>query len=58
VTLNPGRTDLGFRFDQINWLRSMSEPWQLSAVAYAENFHGGISFSGIWWSFIFGVRCL
>jgi len=36
----------------------MSEPWQLSAVAYAENFHGGISFSGIWWSFIFGVRCL
>jgi len=27
------------------------------AVAYAEKFHGG-SFSGIWWSFAFGVRCL
>jgi len=27
-------------------------------VAYAETFHGGASFSGIWWSFVFGVRCL
>jgi len=27
------------------------------AVAYAENFHGGVSFSGMWWSFVFGVRC-
>jgi len=28
-------------------------------VAYAENFHGkGVSFSGIWWSFVFGVCCL
>jgi len=26
-------------------------------VAYAEHFHGG-SFSGIWWLFAFGVRCL
>ena len=29
-----------------------------SAEAYAENFHGGDSFRGIWWSFAFGVRCL
>jgi len=36
----------------------MRESWQLSAVAYAENFHGGISFSGIGWSFLIGVRCL
>jgi len=27
-------------------------------VAYAEKFHGGFSFSGIWWSFVFGVRSL
>jgi len=27
-------------------------------VAYVENFHGGVSFSGVWWSFVFGVRCL
>jgi len=27
-------------------------------VGYAENFHGGVSFSGIWWSFVFCVRCL
>jgi len=33
----------------------MSESRQLSAVADAENFHGWVSFSGIWWSF--GVRC-
>ena len=26
-------------------------------MAYAENFHGG-SLSGMWWSFVFGVRCL
>jgi len=29
-----------------------------AAVAYAENFHGGVSFSGRWWSFVFVVRCL
>jgi len=23
-----------------------------------ENFHGGGSFSDMWWSFVFGVRCL
>jgi len=28
------------------------------AVANTENFHGEISFSGIWWSVVFGVRCL
>jgi len=28
------------------------------AVAYAENYYGGSSFSGRWWSFVFGVRCL
>jgi len=27
-------------------------------VAYAENFNGVVSFSGIWWSFLFGMRCL
>jgi len=27
-------------------------------VVYAETFHGGVSFSGIWWTFVFGVRCL
>jgi len=27
-------------------------------VAHAENSHGEVSFSGIWWSFAFGVRCL
>jgi len=26
------------------------------SVAYAENAHGGFSFSGTWWSFVFGVR--
>jgi len=31
---------------------------RLRAVAYAENFHGGVSFSGIWWSFVFGAHCL
>jgi len=30
----------------------------LYSVAYAENCHGGVSFSGRWWSFVFGVRCL
>jgi len=30
----------------------------MHSVAYAENFHGGASFSGKWWSFVFGVRCL
>jgi len=30
----------------------------LSAVMYAENFHGGVSFSAIWWSFVCGVRSL
>jgi len=30
--------------------------WQ--SVAFEENFHGGVSFSGIWWSLVFGVRCL
>jgi len=28
------------------------------AVAHAENFHGGFWFMVIWWSFVFGVRCL
>jgi len=28
------------------------------SVAYAENFHGEVSFSGIWWSLVFSVRCL
>jgi len=27
-------------------------------VAYAENFYEGASFCGLWWSFVFGVRCL
>jgi len=27
-------------------------------VAYADNFHGGVSFSGIGYSFVFAVRCL
>ena len=27
-------------------------------MACAENFRGGISFSNIWWSYVFGVRCL
>jgi len=26
------------------------------SVVYAENVHGGVSFSGIWWSFVSGVR--
>jgi len=30
----------------------------VDAVAYVENFHGGVSFNGIWWSFAFGVRFL
>ena len=29
---------------------------QSKTVAYAENFHGGVSISGIWWSFAFAVR--
>jgi len=28
------------------------------AAAYAENFHGGVSFRSIWWSFVCGVRSL
>jgi len=31
---------------------------QLGTVAYAENFHGEISFSVIWWPFVFGMRYL
>jgi len=27
-------------------------------VAYTENLYRGVSFSGIWWSFVIGVRCL
>jgi len=27
-------------------------------VAYVENFREGVSFSGMWWSFVFGVRYL
>jgi len=30
----------------------------LIAVAYAENFHGGVWFKVIWWLFAFDVRCL
>jgi len=30
----------------------------MKAVAYTENFHVGLSFSGVWWSFVFGVRYL
>ena len=30
----------------------------LIAVAYAENFHGGVWFKVIWWLFVFDVRCL
>jgi len=33
------------------------EQW-FETVVYAEKFHGRISFSGTWWSFVFGVRCL
>jgi len=29
-----------------------------SLCRYAHNFHGGVSFRGIWWSFAFGVRYL
>jgi len=32
--------------------------YRLYSVGHAENFHGGVSFSGIWWSFVFGVRFL
>jgi len=31
---------------------------EFQSVAYAENFHEGGSFSGIWWSFVFGVLSL
>jgi len=27
-------------------------------VAYVENFHGEVSFNGLWWSFLFGVLSL
>ena len=50
---------------QIKWGKHLSEPFHVSngvrqggAVAYAKNFHGGVSFSGIWWSFVCGVRSL
>ena len=36
------------------------EPLNL-CVSYSgvrKKIHGGVSFSGIWWSFVFGVRCL
>jgi len=36
-------------------------PWlgrKAQAVAYAENFHCGVSFSSIWWPFVFGARSL
>ena len=32
--------------------------WRLESVAHADNFHGRVSFSGIWWPFVFVVRCL
>jgi len=36
---------------------NLADVWtvNLLAVAYAENFHGEGSISGIWWSFVFGV---
>ena len=37
---------------------SDSESASWNPVAYAENFHGGGSFSDMWWSFVFGVRSL
>ena len=37
---------------------AMSFVTWIPSVAYAEIFHGGISFSGRWWSFAFDVHCL
>jgi len=40
-----------------NWWKKLKNH-ESNSMAHAENFHGGVSFSGIWWSFVFGVRCL
>jgi len=64
VLLSPG----GFRIEQFvtncgveglpcNCLFVSSVTF-MSAVAYAENFRGGVWFKVIWWLFVFGVRCL
>jgi len=43
------------RAGTLTWRESAEWEW---AVAYAENLHGGISLSGVWWSLVFGVPCL
>ena len=53
---NIHRTSFGFLDQFVLFSREWSDA-PLS-VAYAENFHEGFSFSGIWWSFVFGVRSL
>ena len=38
--------------------KRMSNKTTVDAVAYAENFMGGVSISGVWWSFTFFILCL
>jgi len=38
--------------------RDTLTPLQMQSVAYAGNFHGGVWLRVIWWSFVFGLRCL
>jgi len=40
------------------WILKSVKNMVCCLVAHAENFHGGGSFSGIWWSFAFVVRSL
>ena len=44
-----------FQLRACDWKEKILRLW--NSVAYAENFHEGVSFSGIWWSFLFNVCC-
>jgi len=51
--------DLGFYVKVSVSSRSLSQVRSRSrTVAYVENFHGGFWVSIVWWSFVFGLRCL
>ena len=38
--------------------KRMSKRTTVDAVTYTENFMGGVSISGVWWSFVFCILCL
>jgi len=42
----------------LTFLNTRDQDLYSRSVAYAKNSHGWVSFSCIWWSFVFGVRFL